>query len=101
MLDESQSEDKDKSSSISDTSVDSSINTSNKMNSGGGSNIDEINNGERSEYLQAIRHLDKLLTLNPSDPATYFDKGFILEILEKFQEAIKCFDDALKIKPNY
>ena len=102
MLDENKSTDEDDSLSLEGTGVDAEDITKTPSVTGSvGVSVSGPNNGERDEYLRAIRHLDRLLAFNPSDPGTYFDKGFILEIIEKLEDAIKCFDHALKIKPNY
>ena len=47
------------------------------------------------------KYFDKAIKLDPNHKYTYNDKGMLLHILENYQDAINCYDEALKIDPNY
>ena len=39
--------------------------------------------------------------LNPDNADVYYNKGIALGYLERYDEAIKCFDVAFEINPSY
>ncbi|HET9774760.1 MAG TPA: hypothetical protein VFP25_07230, partial [Nitrososphaeraceae archaeon] len=71
MLDENKPTEEDDSPSLEGTGDDAEDITKTASSSVTGSvgvSVSGPNNGERDEYLRAIRHLDRLLAFNPSDP---------------------------------
>ena len=51
-----------------------------------------------SNYLQKI---DENLIFNLNDAETCYKKETHLKELQKYEEALECFDKALKLDPNY
>lgn len=49
----------------------------------------------------AIEYFDKLLTRNNRHVEGWFNKGLALYKLKSFEEAIMCFEKALKIDPDH
>ena len=43
----------------------------------------------------------KAIELNPNFSVAYCNKGSALDDLERFQEAIECYDKAIELNPNY
>jgi tetratricopeptide (TPR) repeat protein len=50
--------------------------------------------------LPRIEELSESRKLNPEDIDAWFNKGITLYNLNKYKEAIKCFDEAIKINPE-
>jgi tetratricopeptide (TPR) repeat protein len=48
----------------------------------------------------ALEHLDKSLLLNPNDAYPWYHKGFALSKLGRYEEAVKCYDNALEVIPE-
>ena len=53
---------------------------------------------ELNKKREAIKYLDKLLKINPSDVNSLINKGAALSHLKRYKEAIEYFDKALTIK---
>jgi|GEM_PF-5785396 len=52
-----------------------------------------------AEYLLII--LNKILELDKSDSVAWNNKGVVYSIMEKYNEAIKCYEEAIKLNPYY
>lgn len=50
---------------------------------------------------EAIKALDEVMKLNPSDSECYKDKGYALASLEKHHEAIRYYNRAIELNPDY
>lgn len=48
-----------------------------------------------------IKADDIAIEINPQNSTAWIDKGFALEDLNKFDEALKAFDKAIEINPQY
>lgn len=54
------------------------------------------------KYLdKTIQSLDSAITLAPTDPKLYYHKALVLQALDKNEESVKFFEQAVKLKPNY
>lgn len=56
---------------------------------------------EIGEYETAIKYADKSLSIDPSDYITMVNKGNALISIEKYQEALECYNMSLNVKENY
>ena len=54
----------------------------------------------RATALKALYELLGSFEINPKDPFAWLSKGNVLDKLEKYQEAIECYDKALEIVHN-
>jgi HEAT repeat protein len=52
------------------------------------------------EYNEATNCFNKAIGINPIDADAWHHKGFALAALGNFSEAIRCCDEAIRIKPN-
>lgn len=50
---------------------------------------------------EAIKALDEVIKLKPSDSECYKDKGYALACLEKHHEAIRYYNRAIELNPDY
>jgi len=48
---------------------------------------------EMEQYDEALRHLDKVLALDPDRIATLFERGATLQCAGRYREALKAFDE--------
>ena len=55
----------------------------------------------KNEHVDAIKHYDKALEMEPKYVESLSNKGSALGNLGKYNEAIECYDKALEIEPNY
>jgi len=53
---------------------------------------------EDGNYDDAIQYFDAILEKDPKNVRILIDKGVTLENLEKYEEAINCYDEALEMK---
>lgn len=53
------------------------------------------------DYTSALTYLDKALMINPKSAKAYYFKGSSFGKLNKYKEAIDCYENALKIDPKY
>lgn len=53
------------------------------------------------KYEEAMENIDEALKKDPKIPALFLTKGEILINLNKCNKALKCFDKALEINPDY
>ncbi|MEZ5197176.1 MAG: tetratricopeptide repeat protein [Bacteroidales bacterium] len=60
-----------------------------------------INCTQNSEYEQAIRICDKLITYKPESYYGYYLRGLNNYLLEDYDDAITDFDMALKLNPDF
>ncbi len=57
--------------------------------------------GARAKYFEAVRLLDKAISLNPVDTYPYIQKGGILLKMGKPRDAIDTFRACLQVSPGY
>ncbi len=50
---------------------------------------------------KTVETIDRTISLAPTDPKLYFNKGLILAAQKKMPEAIIALEQAIKLKPNY
>ena len=50
---------------------------------------------------KAISFYDKILTLDNTNADAYFNKGLIFASQKKFDDSIKCFEQVIKITPDF
>jgi tetratricopeptide (TPR) repeat protein len=62
------------------------------------SKVDEL--FESGMFKEAVELLDKALEITQTYDA-FYTKGLLLWWLDKFEDAIKCYDKAIKMKPDY
>jgi len=55
----------------------------------------------REKPDEALRELGKARSLNPNDAFTINKMGAVLWSLRRYDEALGCFDEAVRIKPDY
>ncbi len=53
---------------------------------------------ENGQMNLALAQLAEAIDINPTNSAWYFNKGLALDTLERFEEAIGAFEEALKLK---
>lgn len=51
-------------------------------------------------FYHALEYLDELLEIKSDDPNILARKGFVLEILSKYDTSLQYLDECLKIEPN-
>ena len=49
------------------------------------------------EYVEALIHYDKALSINPQSIGAYNNKGITLKTLGRFEDAMQCYESALEI----
>lgn len=59
-------------------------------------NINRINH----KYKKALIYVDKAININDSERA-YYNKGLILQEINRVNEAIECYKNVVRINPNY
>jgi tetratricopeptide (TPR) repeat protein len=52
------------------------------------------------KQLEAIGYFDKTINLDANSCEAYNKKGIVLNSLNRFKEALDCFDCAIRIAPN-
>ncbi|MGB8657306.1 MAG: tetratricopeptide repeat protein [Candidatus Zixiibacteriota bacterium] len=57
--------------------------------------------GQSGSFDLAERIFTRVIKLNPNDDKAWYNKGVALVNLGRYEEEIKCYDQALKINPNY
>jgi len=55
----------------------------------------------KNEHVDAIKHYDRVLEIEPNNVEAWANKGMALGHLGKYDEAIDSYDRALEIEPNY
>lgn len=55
---------------------------------------------EQGQYVQAIQHYDRLLSLHPDHPAAAHEKGIALARLGRFAEAAETLGEAVRLRPT-
>ena len=53
---------------------------------------------ENGQLNLALTQLGEAIEINPTNSSWYFDKGLTLDTLERYDEAIEAFEQALKLK---
>jgi len=71
-----------------------------KMNSDDLSNI-ALSYSQLGFHDQALKHYDKSLQLNPDNKYSLNNKGYTLNLMDKFEEAISLFDKSIELDPNF
>ena len=62
---------------------------------------DTMNNCVESEnYIDGIYFIDRLLEVSPYNSDFWYKKGILLNIDNKFEEAIQCFNKAISLNPG-
>jgi protein O-mannosyl-transferase len=56
---------------------------------------------ELKEYDNAIKNLDEGLSYQPDNYLLLNNKGYMLFLMERYEEALNCFKASLKSKPGY
>lgn len=63
---------------------------------------------EQGKYDEAIRHLDKVTSIDPENDVAWFhkgrawlNKGLTSNTKKEYDEAISCFDRAISIDPDF
>ena len=56
---------------------------------------------EKKDYESALKIFDKAIELIPNDAGIWYNKGVILNNLNKFEDALKAYEKAIELKPNY
>ena len=54
----------------------------------------------KHKFTEAIRYYDQILSENPSHLSSLNNKGYALSKLKDFENALKCYDNALEVFPN-
>ncbi len=49
----------------------------------------------------AVRQIDLALTINPKSAAAHNNRGNAFKGLKRFGEAVKSYDQAISLKPDY
>jgi tetratricopeptide (TPR) repeat protein len=60
----------------------------------------ELGNDYFNRYNEAIASCQRAIALNPYDWVAFSNQGFALMKLERYTEAIRCFESVLEIAPN-
>lgn len=55
---------------------------------------------KQKDFPKAIEYIDKIIMLDSTDTENYFKKGLLLESMEKNEEAISNYENALKYSPE-
>ena len=55
----------------------------------------------KGEYKEALTVLDKLTQSYPNDPNLYFFGGNCYIAMQSFDQAILCYQEAIKLKPDF
>ncbi|MCY6483540.1 tetratricopeptide repeat protein [Clostridium aestuarii] len=63
-------------------------------------NQDKINNGFEM-FNKALHFCNKIIEKNKADFSLYYKKAYILTELGNLYDAIKCYNECLKLKPDY
>ena len=67
--------------------------------------IDLINEGvdhfNAGQYYESLSKYKNAISMNPNCKEAYLNKGIVLNTLNIIPEAIKSFEDCLKLSPNY
>ena len=61
----------------------------------------ELSTLDKKYIDKTLDALDKAISLAPTDPKLYYNKGLVLLSEGKKDEAVKSFQKALELKPNY
>jgi tetratricopeptide (TPR) repeat protein len=56
---------------------------------------------QRGDDGAAIEHLDRALAVNPNVAFAHFNRGIVLQTLQRFAEAMASYDRAIALKPDY
>ena len=56
---------------------------------------------KKGKFEESIKYLNKALESQPKNSFLWYNKGKALKELLQYNEALKCFEKALKIYPNY
>ena len=60
-----------------------------------------LSKGLLEDYSNAIKDLDKCLTVNPSYTLAYYNRGYWYEVMENFDAAITDYKKAISIDVHY
>jgi tetratricopeptide (TPR) repeat protein len=52
-------------------------------------------------YTKASECFDKALEIDPDNYSAWYNKGICFQNMGKTQEAIRCYDESIKINPNF
>ena len=55
---------------------------------------------EKKQYDQAIYYYNRALKINPRYEIAWCNKGYALSAMQKYRQAIKCFNKAIKLFIN-
>ena len=55
---------------------------------------------ESSQWDEALEQIDRALDINPSNGSWWSSKGFLLDHLERYEEAIEAYESALEHDPE-
>ncbi len=61
----------------------------------------ELSSLDKKYVDETLKALDQAIKLAPTDPKLYYNKALILETLDKKDEAIKAFKQAINLRPDY
>ena len=56
---------------------------------------------ESGDFEKALKIIDNHIEKESKNPELYLEKGKLLKHLQRFTEAINCFQKVLSLKPNY
>ena len=56
---------------------------------------------ERHRFKDALSMFNICLEINPKKEEYLYSKGNTLKLLQKYDEAIKCLDEALSVNPSF
>lgn len=61
----------------------------------------ELSNLDKSYTEKTLEAVNTAISLAPTDPKLYYNKGLILDLVDRKEEAISAFQKALELKPDY
>ena len=56
---------------------------------------------QTEDYLEAVELIEKAIHINPSVANFHSNLGLALQDLKQFNQAIACYDNAIKLKPDF
>ena len=56
---------------------------------------------QSNEHETAVDLISKAIASQPNDAKSHYNLGFSLQALRRYESAVRCYDQAILIAPNY